>query len=396
MDPSAERGRLPQPVVVLGLVSLFTDVSSEMIFPLLPAFLATRIGHVAILIGAMEGVADLTSSGLKYLSGRWSDQARSVKPLVVFGYELAGLVRPLLAFVPSWWQPLLIRTGDRIGKGVRTSPRDAMIASAVPEGHRGRAFGFHRMMDNAGAALGAVLAMGLLAVGVSVPDVILLAWVPGLLAGLTVLFVREPATRVKKIQAAALEPLPKRLGYFLFPAALFSLGDATDAFLLLKLAELGAKPALMPLAWLLLNAVKAAASYPAGALADRLGTARVVWTGWLLYAVSYALLAFSTTIAGTFAVIAFYGLYHGLAEGTELSLLAELTPKASRGRAFGWFHGLSGVSVLTAGLLFGALWNGFGSKAAFLTAGAFALASAVLLPILLPKARGPSPLAAEA
>jgi MFS family permease len=284
---------------------------------------------------------------------------------------------------------LLIRTGDRVGKGVRTSPRDAMIASAVPEGRRGRAFGFHRMMDNAGAALGSLVAIGLLALGVGVAQVIMLAWVPAVLATIAVLFVREPGHRVRKIPAKGLEPMPRRLAYFLVPATIFEVGNATDAFLLLKLTELGASPALMPLAWLMLSAVKAAASYPAGVLADRLGTARVVWTGWVFYAVAYGLLAFATSVPATFAVIAFYGLYHGLAEGTELSLLTELTPQASRGRAFGWFHGLSGVASLTAGLLFGALWNGFGSKAAFLAAGGFALVSAVLLPVLLPRARGP-------
>jgi MFS family permease len=371
---------------VLGWVSLLTDASSEMIFPLLPAFLAARLGNPALLIGAMEGLADLTASGLKYASGRWTDRAARLKPLIVFGYGLAGAVRPLMAFVAQWWQPLAIRVADRVGKGVRTSPRDALIALAVDEKRRGRAFGFHRAMDHAGAALGSLLAMGLLAAGLSVTNVILLAWVPAAIALVAVSQVEEPAREVT-VSAGALAPVPRRLGWYLVPVTLFSLGNATDAFLLLKLSQLGASATLMPLAWLTLHAVKSAVSTPAGALADRVGTARVVWSGWVLYAVSYALLAFAHTVPQTFAVIAFYGLYHALSEGAEKSLLTQLTPKESRGRAFGLYHGLSGVSSLAAGLLFGTVWNAAGSKRAFLLAGALALVAAVLLPVLLPRAR---------
>lgn len=385
------RARLPQSVVVLGLVSLFTDASTEMIFPLLPALLAARVGAVPLLLGTMEGLAELVASIFKYYSGRLADRARRLKPLVVFGYSLASAVRPLMAFITRWWHPLLIRSADRIGKGLRTSPRDALIAQWAPEGSRGRAFGFHRAMDHAGAAVGSILALALVAAGLSLQSVILLAWIPGAIAVGVVLWVRDPPATpdLPAIAPGPLAPVPKRLAYYLVPVTLFGLGNSTDAFLLLKLTELGARPQLLPLAWLVLHAVKSSISMPAGALADRFGTARLVTVGWGLYALSYGLVAFARSIPQTFAVIAFYGLYHALSEGAEKSLLTELSPRASRGRAFGLYHGLAGVSALAAGVLFGTLWQTFGSRTAFLTAGGLALMSAVLLVALLPRARAP-------
>jgi MFS family permease len=384
---TSNRAALPLSVIALGLVSLLTDASSEMIFPLLPAFLAARVADAPLLIGAMEGLADCVAALTKWWSGRWADRSRRLKPMVLAGYGLATLMRPWMAFVTRGWEVLFIRSVDRIGKGLRGSPRDAMIAAWVPPGGRGRAFGFHRAMDNGGAALGALIASGLVAVGISIGHVFLLSAVPGTLSVLAVFLAREPQREAPARQERPLAPLPSRLAHYLVPVTLFGIANSTDAFILLRLSEQGARPALLPLAWLMLNGVKALASFPGGWLADRLGTSRVVLAGWVLYALSYAGLAWVRSVPATMGVMAFYGLYHALSEGGERALLADLSPAESRGRAFGLYSALAGVSSLAGGLLFGFIWTHRSSAAAFVTAGAIAGGSAVLLGVLLPRAR---------
>jgi MFS family permease len=376
-------------VVVFGVVSLLTDVSSEMIFPLLPAFLAARLPGAPLLLGAMEGLADLISALLKYQSGVWADRARRLKPLVLLGYSVSSLARPMMAFVTAPWHPLVIRALDRVGKGVRTTPRDAIIAHTVPEGARGRAYGLHRGMDHAGAALGALVAMVLVAAGMSVEHVFLAAAVPGLLGVLAIFLASEPPREPVQVQASSppQEPVPGRLAYYLVPVVLFGVSNSTDAFILLKLSEEGASPAVLPLAWLMLHGVKAGVSYPAGWLADRLGAARLVMAGWGLYALSYVALSRVHGVRGTLIVMAVYGLYHALAEGAQKSLLLSLVPASARGRAFGLYNGLVGGSSLAAGLLFGVVWTAWGSAVAFLFAGGLAAVSVVLLALLLPRAR---------
>ena len=396
MDAAATRevgGRLPRTVVVLGVVSLLTDISSDMIFPLLPAFLAARLPAAPLLLGMMEGVADLVSALVKYQSGVWADRARRLKPMVLVGYGLSSLMRPLMAFVTLAWHPIAIRALDRVGKGLRSSPRDALIAHSVSEGARGRAFGFHRGMDHAGAAVGSLAAMALVAVGLRVEQVFFVAAVPGLLAVVALLLVREPPRPPSApAPGSTLAPVvvPRRLAYYLVPITLFGVANSTDAFLLLKLTEEGAGPELLPLAWLMLQAVKSAVSFPAGRLADRLGASRLVVTGWSLYALSYLALAWARGVTLTMIVIGVYGLYHALAEGAEKSLLTSLVPAEARGRAFGLYNGLTGGASLAAGLLFGALWTHLGSATAFVTAGVLAGLSALLLVVLLPRARPPA------
>ena len=376
-------------MIALGLVSLFTDVGSDMIFPLLPAFLAARFPDAPLLLGSMEGLAELVAAIFKWWSGRWADRAHRLRPLVVAGYSLSAAVRPLMGLVTAWWQPLLIRSTDRIGKGIRSSPRDAMISAWVPEGGRGRAFGFHRAMDNGGAALGALLAAALVGAGLKVETVFLTAAIPGAVSVAMLLFAAEPEKQVPvAAQRQALAPVPGRLFAYLGPVALFGLANSTDAFLLLKLTAEGAAPQLLPLAWLMLQGVKSLVSFPAGWVADRLGSASVVAWGWALYAVSYLGLALIHSVPATLAVIAFYGLYHGFSEGAERALLASLAPPESIGRAFGLYYALGGVAALVAGLGFGALWTWMGQSAAFFSAGGTAGSATVLLVALLPLARG--------
>lgn len=392
-SPGPARAVLPRAVVGLGLVSLLTDISSEMIFSLLPAFLAGRFPAAPLVLGTMEGLAELVASALKLLSGHWADRARSLKRLVLGGYSLSTAARPLMAVVTQWWQPLLVRSLDRVGKGIRTSPRDAMIARWAPPEARGRAYSFHRGMDHLGAALGAAVAMGLTALASFRPEQVFIASaVPGVAALVVLAFTRDPPARpaAQAAPAGPLPPLPRSVWRFLVPVALFGLANATDAFLLLKLTEQGAAPALLPLAWLLLNVVKSLVSYPAGWLSDRLGPGKVVLAGWSLYATSYAGLAFSPSWRFTLGVIAFYGLYHALSEGAERSLLTAITPPEANGRAFGLYHSISGVAALAAGLVFGGLWTGYGSAAAFLAAGATAALSVALLLVLRPRPLAPA------
>jgi len=386
---SEAAARLPRAVVLLGVTSLLTDTSSELVFTLVPAFLAARFPNAPVVLGAMEGLAELVAAAFKVASGAWADRASRLKPFVVAGYSLAALARPCMALVTRAWHPLLVRAVDRVGKGVRTSPRDTLLAASVPAERRGEAFGFHRAMDHAGAAVGAGLAALLTALGVKAQVAFLLAAIPGALGVAALLWVREPPRPVPHPHVTALppEPLPPGLWRFLLPVGLFGLANATDAFLLLRLSELGAPAPLLPLAWLLLHVVKASVSWPAGRLADRLGPVRVVRAGWGLYAACYVALAWASSIAATLAAMAFYGLYHALAEGAERAWLSLLVPAGARGRAFGRYHGVTGVAVFAGGLGFGWAWQRWGGATAFLLAGGLA---AVALGVLMRVApRGP-------
>jgi MFS family permease len=378
---------LPRAVVLLGVTSLLTDTSSELVFTLLPAFLAARFVDAPIILGAMEGVAELVAAGLKAVSGAWADRARRLKPLVVAGYGLAAVARPFMALATLAWHPVLVRAVDRVGKGLRTSPRDALLAASIPAERRGEAFGFHRGMDHAGAALGAGLAAALTALGLSPERVFLGSALPGAAGVAVLLLIREPERRPPAAPSGEAAHLPRRVWAFLLPVGLFALGNATDAFLLLRLSELGAPAPVLPLAWLLLHVVKSAVSWPAGRLADRLGHARVVKVGWALYAVSYLGLAWAASIPATLGLMAFYGLYHALAEGAEKALLAGLVTEGVRGRAFGLYHALTGVGALAGGLLFGVAWRQLGSGSAFVLAAVLAGSALGLLQVLLPRAQ---------
>lgn len=387
MDPRSSRSALPKTVLALGVVSFFTDVSSEMIFPLLPAFLAARLPAAPLLLGAMEGLADLVSAGIKIWAGRLTDRSARLRPLVFAGYGLSTFFRPLMAFVGAWWQPLVVRSLDRVGKGLRGAPRDVLIASWAGADSRGRAFGFHRAMDHGGAAVGALIASVALFWGASMERIFLFSAIPGALALVAISFSKEAPAREPKATQERLDPIPSRLYWYLAPVALFSLANATEAFLLLRLSEQGLSAALLPVAWLVLHFIKSVISTPAGRLADSMGSQRLVPVGWLLFSVSYVALALSPSWPWTVAAMALFGLHRALAEGAEKSLLVELSPVEARGRAFGLFHALTGLGALGAGLAFGGLWLRWGPSFAFLLAGGLSALAAALLVLWLPRAR---------
>lgn len=375
---------LPPTVLALGLVSLLTDVGSEMIFPLLPLFFAQALGATPAFIGVVEGAADTVSSVLKLYAGRWSDRMARRKPLVTAGYALAALTRPLFAVVGTPTQALLVRVTDRVGKGLRSAPRDALLADAVDARDAGRAFGFHRAMDHTGAVLGPIVATALLAMGFELRAVFAFAVIPGAVAVLLAALVPEaprsdPPAASSSEEIVKGERLPAPLVRYLKILAIFSLGNATDAFLLLRANELGLSATLIPLLWTELHLVKVGASYFGGRLADRVPRVQVILGGWAVYTVVYLGFAIVSGSVFTWVLFAIYGLYHGLAEPAEKALIQDLAPASLRGTAFGYWNLIKGASALPAGLVIGGLWTLLGARAALVTVALVGATTSVLL-----------------
>ena len=383
------RPRLGRTVVALTAVSFLTDVSSEMIYPLLPVFLTTTLGASAGMLGVIEGAAETTASLLKLASGWWSDRVKRRTPLVVAGYALAALVRPLIAMATTATQVLAIRVTDRVGKGIRTAPRDALIADSVDPAVRGRAFGFHRSGDHAGALLGPLIAFALLSwLALDLRTVFWLALIPGALAVATAIaFVRDAAgaaaptaasaANAATPQGAAGNALPTSFKALLTVFTVFALGSSTDAFLLLRAHQLGVPIALAPILWAALHLVKSAASTSGGALSDRIGRTPTVLAGWVLYALVYAGFALASAAWHAWALFAVYGFFFALTEGAERALVADLVPATRRGAAFGWFNLASGAALLPASVLFGLVWDRYGAATAFLMGAAIAMLAAL-------------------
>lgn len=381
-----------------------------MIFPLLPLFLGTLPGAPAAALGWIEGVAETTASFVKILSGRRADRVGRSKPLVLAGYGLSSVVRPCISLAGSWPVVLLVRFLDRVGKGVRSAPRDALIARVTPPDRRGAAYGLHRAMDNAGAVLGPLLAAGLLAAGVSLRGVFALSAVPAALAVLVLaLFVREerpgppaapapppPGARSGSPSAAASAPsatasLPASFWTAAGVVTLFTLAASSDAFLLLKAREAGVAAGAIPLLWAGSNAVRALLGRWGGGLSDRLGRKPLLLGAWTLYAACYAALSRITSPGPLVAVVLVYSLHAALSEGAERALVADLVPDGSRGRAFGWLHGMTGLAALPASAAFGWAWQRFGSSTAFLAGAAVAGSAALALALLVPSRPRPAP-----
>ena len=380
------RPGLPAGVWRLGWISFFTDLASEMIYPLLPGFIMRLRGGTPFIVGLIEGIAEAVSSIFKVWSGRASDRMGARKPLMAFGYTVSSLARPIIAVAAAWWHVLGLRFVDRLGKGVRGAPRDAMLASYAPEGRKGAVFGFHRAMDHAGAIAGPLVATAYLAWR---PEdyrgLFALTIVPGLIVVALVWTTREPAAPAAPASPAkpaslAWSSLPVTTRRFLLVLVLFSLGNSTDAFLLIKLEASGVPIAWLPLAWAALHVVKSASSVVGGMVSDRIGYRALIIAGWIYYAGIYASLAFAESAMLIAALFLAYGLFFGLTEGPEKALVAELSPRASHGTAFGFYNAALGIGVLAASVLFGALWVSISPAAAFLTGAGIAVLAALLLP----------------
>lgn len=383
-------------VLWLSVVSFLNDASSEMIYPLLPLFLAGTLGAGPAVLGAVEGAAESASSLLKLWGGRVADRLGRRRALVAWGYGIAGAVRPLVALVTGWGQVLAIRLADRVGKGLRTAPRDALLAESVPAERRGAAFGLHRAADHAGAVAGPLLASAvlLLAPG-DLRLVFALAAIPGALTLVVVLLKVRDEGAYFRTPSSPPSPRLRDLGpvfpRYLAVLLLFTLGNASDAFLLLRAGEAGVPTAAIPLLWGVLHVSKAGWSVAGGRLADRWGPRRAIVAGWIVYAAVYAGFAAAGSAWQVWALFAVYGLFFGLTEAPEKALVAGLAPEGMRGSAFGAYHAAVGLGALPASLAFGVVWQRFGAPAAFGMGAALALAAALLLPLALPRAALPGP-----
>src|SRR5229473_2948910 len=367
-------------VFLLGVVSLFGDVSSEMVVPLLPAFLVA-LGGGAEALGIIEGAAEATASFFKYLSGRWADRARRLLPMAIGGYAIAAAVRPLLALAAHPWHVFAVRCVDRVGKGIRTSPRDKLLAASADRDRLAEAYSFHRGMDHLGAAMGPLLATALLLWWPGrLRLVFALAAVPGALAVALLFAVREtptsPSPSPSSSPSTSVSGPPRRLLASIF---LFTLGNSTDALLLLRAQGLGVPTALLPALWTELHVVRAATSWPLGRLADLLGRRASLAAGWGLYAVCYLGFAVAADPWQVWALFAAYGLVAGLTEGSERALVASSVPQDRRGRALGLYNLVSGFGLLAASVLAGELWDHVSPAAALGLGAALAAAAAVLL-----------------
>ena len=394
--------RFPRAVWLLGWVSLATDSATEAIYPILPFFL-TRVLHAgAISLGVVEGAAEAVNSILKIWSGRAADRAKSKRPLVLFGYSVSSLARPFIALTTSWVQVFVVRVLDRVGKGVRGAPRDAMLAVWTTPQTRGAVYGFHRAMDHMGAVVGPVLATVFL---YFYPEhyrtLFALTIIPGAIAVSLILFVDERSPAQADANAASPDAarssgdssqrggpvdrergdtgLPRQFTAFIIVLAIFTLGNSTDAFLLLKLTDVAGSAEYVPLMWAALHVVKATSSVIGGGWSDRAGRRTVIGLGWLIYAVVYGGFAVATTLPVLLAWFLVYGLYFGLAEGTEKALVADLAPETRRGYAFGIYYAVQGLGALAASVLFGAIWKWHGAAAAFGAGAALALVATAML-----------------
>jgi MFS family permease len=366
---------------LLGFTSFFTDVGAEMIYPMLPLFVAS-LGATPVFLGLVEGVADATASVLKLISGIVADRLHRKKPLVLFGYGLAALARPLVGLATAPWQVLAIRVTDRFGKGVRASPRDVLIAAVVPKESIGHAFGFHQAMDHAGAVLGPLIATLLLGLGVELRTVFLAAIVPGLLSVACVSLVREPpGATLATVQDAPVSrnALTPELRSYLAIVGFFCLSNSSDVFLLLRARELGVPAAEVALLWAACNTMKLISSYLGGNWSDRFGRTRVIVAGWLVYAATYLGFGFAENAAQVWALFAVYGVFFGLTEPAEKALIRDLTSVEVRGRAYGAYNFMIGVAAVPAGLLTGWLWQRWSPRVALGTGAAVALVSSLAL-----------------
>jgi len=379
---------LPKTVLVLGLVSFFNDLSSEMIYPLLPVFLSSVLGAGVVALGLVEGVAESTASLLKIVSGYLTDRWGKKKPFITAGYGLSGLVRPLIGLAWAWPVVLVARFADRIGKGLRTSPRDALIAASTLPSMRGRAYGFHRAMDHAGAVVGPLVAAFLLGLGgLDLGTVFLLAVVPALvMMGLIFAGVKEPdrpretAARNPGLGRQQWRGLGRDYKRLLVTVVVFTLGNSTDAFILLRLSDAGVPAAWIAILWALHHVVKSGATFAGGYGADRLGRRRMITAGWVLYGLVYLGFALADGVVPLVALFMVYGVYYGWTEPCERAWVADLSPGGACGTAFGFYHGAVGLAALPASILFGLLWQAWGMPAAFVTGAVLAFAAALLLP----------------
>ena len=374
---------LPRTVWLIGLISFVNDSASEMLYPLMPLYLTSVLMAGPKALGIIEGIAEATASIFKLVSGVIADKTQKVKPWIVIGYTLAGIGRPLIAIANSWLWVLAIRFTDRIGKGLRSSPRDALLAASVAKNQRGITFGLHRSMDNAGAVVGPLLAALLLSLGVPLREVFLWAIVPAVITVLLALCIKEPKTEKPPAGLRftwTLAGMPPQFKRYLLVVGIFALGNSSDMFLLLRARELGVPQAEIPLLWAGISLITTIFGTPLSALSDRFGRKHFILVAWCAFAFFYVAMGMpGISIYTVFLLFGLYGLFKAATEGVEKALVADLAPQGLAGTAFGWFNLISGLMLFPASLIFGWLYESVSPTYAFLFSGLCATVAVTMM-----------------
>ena len=374
---------LPRTVWLIGLISLVNDSASEMLYPLMPLYLASVLMAGPKALGIIEGIAEATSSIFKLVSGVIVDRTKKAKPWIVLGYTLAGIGRPLIAIANSWLWVLAIRFTDRMGKGLRSSPRDALLAEIVGENQRGVTFGLHRSMDNAGAVIGPLLATLFLSMGVPLKDIFLWAIVPAVITVTLALCIKEPQGEVNP-QASkfswSLKGMPDQFKRYLLVAGIFALANSSDMFLLLRAREAGVPQEQIPLLWAAISLITTLFGTPLSALSDRFGRKLFILISWIAFAFFYICMGLpGLSTYQIFILFGIYGLFKAATEGVEKALVADMAPKGLAGTAFGWFNLITGLMLFPASFIFGWIYESVAPIYAFMFSGSCALVAFILM-----------------
>jgi MFS family permease len=369
-------------VFILGLVSLFTDISSQMVFPLIPLFMITVLGTGAYAVGIVEGAAEATASLLKVVSGYWSDKIRRRKPFVLLGYSLSAITKPLFAFATIWSFVLVIRVVERIGKGLRTAPRDAIVAESCDESVRGKAYGFHRAMDGIGSTLGAVIAFLLLPL-LGYEKIFLFAFLPAIVAVFVILFIKErkaPAKEEGKEMSIKIsfKELPANLKLFIIVSSIFAIGHFGYAFLLLRAVDIGLTDQMAILLFILFYVVYTVCSVPSGMLSDKIGRKPVLRAGYVLFGITSLGLVFTSDIYSILLMFVIYGIFYAMIDGAQRAFVVDLAPGHLKATALGTFHTAIGLVALPGGCIAGFLWDQISPEATFIYGLVLAVFSLVL------------------
>ena len=358
-------------VFILGLVSLFTDLSSQMVFPLIPLFMVTVLGTGVYAVGIVEGAAETTASFLKVVSGYWSDKIGRRKPFVLFGYSLSAITKPLFAFANIWSFVLFIRVIERIGKGIRTAPRDAIVAESSDESVRGKAYGFHRAMDGVGSVLGIAIAYLLLPI-FGYRNIFMFAFLPGMIAVFIILLIKEKkrALEEHKINEMfiklTIKELPLNLKLFLIVSVIFALGHFGYAFLLLKVLDIGLADHIALLLYLILYVVYTVCAIPFGILSDRIGRKTVLRAGYVIFGIISFGLIFATNIYSISVLFVSYGIFYAMIDGSQRAFVIDLAPTHLKATALGTFHTAIGLVALPGGCIAGLLWDKISPETTFI------------------------------
>ncbi|MEW6456077.1 MAG: MFS transporter [Acidobacteriota bacterium] len=380
-----KKSKIPPRVKILGFVSLLNDSASEMIYPFLPVFITKYLGAGPAFLGLIEGAAESINSFLKLGSGWFSDRVKRKKPFVSIGYVIASFLRPLIGIARSWITVFFLRFFDRVGKGIRASPRDAMIAESSSIEIRGKSFGFHRGMDNLGAFIGPLIAFSLVKfANIDLRTLFILTLIPGIFVFiLVVFFLKEIGSfSSEKVEHRENSKFSFTFKYYLFTLMIFTLGNSSDTFLFLKATETGVSMAFLPVLWMAHNLVKSSLSYPSGSLSDKIGRKKIIIFGWILYSIIYFGFAFSTSPFHVLFLFVVYGSVFGITEGVEKAFVADMVKPTQRGTAYGLYNFILGVSLFPASLITGVLWQKINSKAAFLFGAMMALVASILMMML--------------